>query len=212
MGNRSIVFVLMVLFVAAFFSCGMDSAQGEEVQDIVAIAEQIKNAAPGIQLKFWKEGQNKEFRIGEEVIFGFSADKECYVAVIDLGTSGNVTLLFPNKWHTNNKAEKGVEYSIPPKKSDYLLKVQGPAGTERVKVVACLDPIFTKVESLQEEIKTPVGDSSPGGSAFLSMKRPRIVLKDIAATLAKVDPSRWAASEVAFDIVNPAGSDPAPQK
>jgi hypothetical protein len=212
MGNRSMAFVLTVWLVAALFPCSVNPARAEEVQDIVAIVEQIKNAAPGIQLKFWKEGQNKDFRIGEEVVFGFSADKECYVAVIDLGTSGNVTLLFPNKWHTNNKAEKGVEYTIPPKQSDYTLKVKGPAGTERVKVVACLDPIFTKVESLQEEIKTPVGDSSPSGSAFLSMKRPRIVLKDIAATLQKVDPSRWAASEVVFDIVNPGGSDSTPQK
>jgi hypothetical protein len=212
MGNRSIAFFLMFCFVATLFPCGMNSARGEELQDVVAIVEQIKNEAPGIKLDFWKEGTTTGLPIGEPVVFGFSTDKDCYVAVIDLGTSGNVTLLFPNKWHTNNKAEKGVKYSIPPQKSDYLLRVKGPAGTERVKVVACLDPIFTKVESLQEEIKTPVGESTPGGSAFLSMKRPRIVLKDIAATLEKVDPSRWATVEVVFDIVNPGTSESTPQK
>ncbi len=50
------------------------------MQEIVAITEQIKNEAPGIKLDFWTEGKTKDFRIGDEVTFNFSADKECYVA------------------------------------------------------------------------------------------------------------------------------------
>ncbi len=179
---------------------GSDIIGAESAEDLIGIADKIKNENPGIALEFWREGTKNEYKPGEEIVFGFTADKDCYVAIIDMGTSGKTTILFPNKWQTDNKAEKGKSYTIPPKDSKYALKVNGPAGLEKVKVLACVDPILGEVSSLQDELKKPVAQSE-GGEAFLTMKNPALVLKDIAAVLKDIDPKKWATVEMSFDVV-----------
>ena len=181
------------------------------LEELVKLSSQIQNEKPGINLELASD--KADYQTGENVAFEFKADKDCYLSLIDIGTSGRAIILFPNRWHPDNKIEKDKTYIIPPKGSDFAYKVQNPVGVERIKAIACVDPILTKVESLQEELKVPLPAQTEQpqkpsqGEVFLSMKDPGTVLKDIGIVVSKLDPSKWATVELTFKIAD-AGQTP----
>jgi hypothetical protein len=193
-----------LLLFAVFATSG--SVWAQSVSELIAIADKIQNDAPGIIFEVWTEGEKNTYEISESVVFGFKADKDCYVAVMNLGTSGQTRMIFPNKWNPDNKVEKGKEYRIPPQGSEYAFKLMGPPGNERVKVIASVEPVLANVQSLQQELRTPVEQSGSPGGTFLTMKNPGLVLKDIGVALNAIDPSKWATVELAFPVVAAGGS------
>lgn len=187
-----IALMLMGIILAAGSAFCSNSAE------LIALADKIKNENPGIQLTVGTD--KKEYQIGEKVAFEFTADKDCYLALIDIGTSGRTLILFPNKWHTENKVEKGKIYKIPAEAADFAYKVEGPVGTERIKIIASLKPFLQDVQSLQQEVRVPLEQSSGQGGTFLSMKNPEMVLKDIHFLVAGVDPREWATVDLQFKV------------
>ena len=87
---------------------------------------------------------------------------------------------------------------------------------ENIKAIACVDPVLSKIDSLQQELKQPLepspekGQPSPG-QVFLSMKDPGVVLKDIGVVFQKLDPSKWATAELTFKITD-AGPKPSAEE
>jgi hypothetical protein len=183
------------VFLLAFGASG--PAYSDQAEDLVALANTIKNQAPGINFTIGTE--KFTYNIAEPLYFTFTADKDCYVAIVDIGTSGKMTLLFPNKWHPDNRIENGKMYRIPPEGSDFSFKLTGPPGTEHVKVIASVDQVFSRVRSLQQEVKVPIPQA---GNAFLTMKNPGLVLKDIRVAFSGLDPSKWATGDLTFQLVD----------
>ncbi len=177
------------------------------LDDLLKLTSQIKNENPGI--KFEIKTDKDEYKVGEDVVIQFKADKDCYLALIDIGTSGKTIILFPNKWHPDNKIEKDKTYTIPPLGSNFSYRVMVPTGVEHIKALASVDPVLSKVDSLQEELKQPIETKPEKGQVFLSMKDPGVVLKDIGIEFQKLDPSKWATKEYTFKIAD-AVTGPAP--
>ena len=178
----------------------------DQAGDLVALANSIQNQAPGINFTIGTE--KFSYQVSDPVYFTFSADQDCYVAIVDIGTSGKMTLLFPNKWHRDNKIEKGKSYRIPPEESNFTYKLAGPPGTENIKVIASVNQLLSTVHSLQQEVKTP---REPTGSGFLTMKNPGLVLKDIRVAFSGIDPSKWATGDLTFQVQE-AGADSSPSQ
>lgn len=63
---------------------------------------------------------------------------------MDIGTSGKLTVLFPNTLYSNNFIKGGRTYSIPGDLGRFNIDVLGPVGVERIKAIATLEP-FTLV-------------------------------------------------------------------
>jgi hypothetical protein len=65
-----------------------------------------------------------------------SVSEDCYVTIIDVGTSGKANVLFPNKAHSpNNFIKKGQIYTIP-ENNTYTLKAKSPYGDEYILAIA----------------------------------------------------------------------------
>jgi hypothetical protein len=185
--------------VALLFAvCVTGSVHADQAADLVALANKIQNQAPGINFTIGTE--KFAYNVSESLYFTFTADQDCYVAIVDIGTSGKMTLLFPNQWHPSNRIEKGKEYRIPPEGSNFAYTLTGPPGTEHIKVVASVNQVLSQVQSLQQEAKVPVGRS---GDRFLTMKNPGLVLKDIQVAFSGIDPSKWATGGLSFEVVEP---------
>jgi hypothetical protein len=187
--------VLLLVMAPAF---QIQTVFAYTLEDLLKLTNQIKNENPGIQLDI--KTDKDEYKVGEDAVIQFKADKDCYLALIDIGTSGRTIILFPNKWHPDNKIEKDKPYTIPPPGSNFSYRVTLPAGVERIKALASVDPVLSKVESLQEELKQPIETKPEKGQVFLSMKDPGVVLKDIGIVFKKLDPSKWATVDYAFKI------------
>ncbi|MBI3812968.1 MAG: DUF4384 domain-containing protein [Nitrospinae bacterium] len=92
-----------------------------------------------IKIDLWAD--QKGYHIGENLTINFKADRDCYVTLVDVGTSGNVHILFPNRFSSGNKVKANEIYSVPGKGDGYKIAVQGPQGTEIVRAIATLKPI-----------------------------------------------------------------------
>jgi len=85
------------------------------------------------------------YAVGETVHLTLTANEEAFVTVIDIGPTGEVTQLFPNKYQTDNHvvANRPVEIASAGAK----VVVGEPTGTELIKVVASSKPIAVIPES-----------------------------------------------------------------
>ena len=205
MKRKMFLLALCVIIIGMAQAVQIQTVCAYTLADLLKLSSQIKNESPGI--KFEIKTDKDEYKVGEDVIIQFKADKDCYLALIDIGTSGKTIILFPNKWHSDNKIEKDKIYAIPPIGSDFSYRVLLPAGVEHIKALASVDPVLSKIESLQEELKQPIETKPEKGQVFLSMKDPGVVLKDIGLEFQKLDPGKWATKEYAFKIVE-AGAGP----
>jgi hypothetical protein len=93
----------------------------------------IKKAGARFAAKVWSRG-NAE--IGESLKINFTVGKDCHVNIFSLGTSGKLTLLFPNRLHKNNAVKHGVVYSIPAPADNFKIKISGPKGVNKIMLFA----------------------------------------------------------------------------
>jgi len=88
-------------------------------------------------------------KLGNILRFHFTAEEDCYLVMINVGTSGKVNVLFPNKLHPDGRVQGGVEYKTRSYKGDpdaqipltIKLDPKGKAGREFVQVIASKTPI-----------------------------------------------------------------------
>lgn len=82
-----------------------------------------------------------DYRIGEKATFYFQTNRDAYVTLINKGTSGKVTVLYPNPYVPEEQVKAGTRYTIPGPEAGYELPLSGPPGEEMVWAVATLKPI-----------------------------------------------------------------------
>ncbi|MGA1824413.1 MAG: DUF4384 domain-containing protein [bacterium] len=117
---------------------------------------------PGFKIDIWTD--KKEYMIGDSLTIYVRSDMDCYVNILDIGTSGNPTLIFPNSLHKANFIKGGTTYSIPGDFFGFTIEVLGPTGVERIQAIATLEPF---------DLLYPLDTGSSTGSTRikLSMKK-----------------------------------------
>lgn len=131
------------------------------------------------------------FRIGDKVNVRFRASRDCYLTLLNIGTSGKLTVLFPNGIHPDNHVEGGAWHEIPGDSYGFEYELQGPPGMEKLKAVATLEPV-----ALLES------NFAPDGSIFrqaesTSAARDIVVVKEMAESLPA---SEWAEAYYEFQV------------
>lgn len=187
---------LAALFtVLSSFIAGTVLGNGSD--ELIALTDQIQNSSPSISFDFGTDQNKTSFKISEDLLFYFTPAQDCYLIVINIGSSGVISVLFPNKFHPESKVEAGKGITIPPASAGFALKAIGPPGKERIKAIVCTDPILTDVTTLQEELNA-VGKFR--GSVFLTLKDPKSVIMDLRAKLSSLDKNKWAVYDTVIDV------------
>ena len=90
------------------------------------------------EVKVWtdKGDQLPTYYVGERIYVSFTVEKDSYVIIYDIDSTGNVNILFPNPYHQDNLVRKGRVYTIPTTNYEYDLVIQGPTGDEILYAVA----------------------------------------------------------------------------
>lgn len=100
------------------------------------------SAEGDFKVKVWPDkGEGAVYKEGEEVTFHFRANRDCYVYLYHTDSEGNVKLLFPNSYNTDNLVKADMTYSIPSEKMNFAFRTTPPFGSEIVKAYASLQPI-----------------------------------------------------------------------
>lgn len=136
--------------------------------------------------------RDRGYKIGDRITVKFTADRDCYLTLFDIGTSGAITRIFPNQLHRENFIRANRVYRIPEDDHGFDYELRDPPGIERLKAIATLQPIdLTEGYLLSQR-----------NEIFPGMDRQRF-LRDIQVTARKIQglpEGSWAEDGCAFRV------------
>ena len=98
-------------------------------------------AAGGLNVVAWVDHADNTYAIGETVRLFVRASKDAYLTVLNVGPTGNTTLLFPNAFQKDARVGANRIVEIPAAGSGASIRVSGPSvGRELIKVIASTSP------------------------------------------------------------------------
>jgi TolB-like protein len=180
----------------------VDTESRVVAQDIFLLDKQIKTPATPLwedietikqkneeqfQIEVWTD--QTTYAVGDAVTIKFRADRDCYVTVFNMGTSGQITVLFPNRFYATNYVRKDDVYSIPGRFQNFTIAVKGPPGIEKLKIFAT-------------QANVPLLPEQYNVSAFRSLdpETDRAVTRDLAVILTHLDATAWAEGRFEFEV------------
>jgi mono/diheme cytochrome c family protein len=86
-------------------------------------------------------GVESSYRVGEGFQVLASVDRDCYLTIYEVDSSGRVSLLFPNQFVPNNRLSAGQLRTLGGPGDDFQLQADGHPGVNTLVAVATLDPI-----------------------------------------------------------------------
>lgn len=97
-------------------------------------------ADDGIAVRLWAE--KTRYRMGERLALNFETNRDAFLTIVNVGTSGEVTILFPNRFSGGHGVKAGRTYRIPEASDSYELELKGPPGVELVYALLTLKPVL----------------------------------------------------------------------
>lgn len=197
MFKKSAIIFFLFIFMAAPLWAG---EQTKDIQVIQQTFQAIQNPAPSddFKLSVWVDRENNTYNVGEAVTFFFKSNRDCYISLINIGTSGKVTLIYPNQYDQNNQIKANVTYRLP-REGSFQFTASGPAGTEMVKAIATLKPA---------DLMNWNTAQAAGPFKQFDQTKGRQVAKDISVTLNQTPAKQWAEYAKVIKVVQPTGPQP----
>ncbi len=158
----------------------------KKLQTLYALERIARLQNPDAPFSVFISAGKDTFHIGEMLNFSVEVDRSCYVMLFDVGTSGRIHLLFPNKMQPNNYIKAGHKVWVE------NIVVNPPSGTEMVKAIATLDSVsFGKMIELASIQTTflPLGEDTDQFA------------RDLDVMLSPLPQRRWATANLTFEII-----------
>ena len=90
----------------------------------------------------WVDRADNAYAVGEKVRLFVQTNRDAYLTVLNVGPSGNTTVLFPNAGQRDARIAGGKALEIPAPGSGVSIEVRGPTlGRELIKAVASSEPV-----------------------------------------------------------------------
>jgi hypothetical protein len=137
-------------------------------------------------------GGKTTFGIGELVTFHARSERDGYLTLVDLGTDGTVTVLFPNPYDRDNRVRAGQDITFPTATMESEIVAMPPSGRGMVR--AFLTP---------EPLDIPLGDDFTSGNHLLADRIAEAV-KSAAGRVAEAPEAvrleSWGTASLTYDI------------
>ena len=88
----------------------------------------------------WVDHADNTYAVGEAVRLYVRSNRDAYLTVLNVGPSGNTTMLFPNAAQRDARVGAMQVVEIPGPGSGASIRVGGPVGRELIKVIASTSP------------------------------------------------------------------------
>jgi hypothetical protein len=89
----------------------------------------------------WVDNPDLTYRIGQRLKIFVRPRESSYITVLNVGTSGRVSVIFPNYYQRDMRVRGGQTVRIPGEAANWNIDVQGPAGVELIKIIASKEPL-----------------------------------------------------------------------
>ena len=138
-------------------------------------------AAGRLNVVAWVDHADNTYAVGERVRLFVQANKDAYLTVLNVGASGQTTVLFPNAYQTETRVAANQVVEVPAPNSGASIRVGGPTGRELIKVIASTTP-------------TPLfaAAGTPAAGLFTTLKSDsRSVARDLQVTMDTQANQEW---------------------
>ena len=148
LGRRPALVATLLSAVAASGISSSPAADDSPARDLTVAQTAIFSvqapasaaASPALSVVAWVDHADNTYAIGEAVTLFVRANKDAYLTVLNVGPSGNTTLLFPNAVQKDARVAAGHVVQIPAPDTGISIRVSDPVGRELVKVIATTSP------------------------------------------------------------------------
>lgn len=144
----------VVFLSAAAFHVGAAAEQAAErplsrsltveqiaVYDVRPAARPAAAVGAGLEVLAWVDRPDYTYASGEEVQVFVETNKDAYVTVLNVDPAGTTTVLFPNRYQSDNFVTAGRTLRLPDRNERFRIVVSGSVGTELLKVIASTEPV-----------------------------------------------------------------------
>ncbi|HUH13144.1 MAG TPA: caspase family protein [Longimicrobiales bacterium] len=101
----------------------------------------LENPAAPFPLEFTFEGGASRFAVGDPVAFRIRSGRDGYLTVVDLGTDGTVSVIYPNEIVRDARVRAGQLVSVPTRDMDVVFQAQEPLGRGIVRAFVTEEPL-----------------------------------------------------------------------
>ena len=101
----------------------------------------LENPVAPFAVELQLAGGKRDFQIGEEITFSVRSERAGYLTLIDLGTDGTVTLLYPNSLFDMGKLQPNQEVQIPGAFLQAQFTISPPEGLGLVRAIVSETPL-----------------------------------------------------------------------
>jgi hypothetical protein len=167
------------LCVALMASAAM-AQQKSLTRDLTPEQREVEDVRPpqsDLRVSAWVDRNDDSYKPGDTLSLFVKTNMDAHVWVVDVGTSGKVHILFPNKFQKDNKVLAHQVVQIPGSDATWRIKVGGPAGQELIKVIAT-----TKPDAVIDPIKL-----ADLGSIYQYRESAQALTRDLSAVLKNND-------------------------
>jgi outer membrane protein OmpA-like peptidoglycan-associated protein len=130
-------------------------------QDTLASLNQLPHNWPDSGLKAWtNDGRTSHFRIGDEIIFHFQTERDCYIYLIHVDNHGVLSIITPDLGKGDNFLRAGTISAYPAENAGYRITAQPPLGLDHIYVIGLMqrktfpdDGTYADSEVIAEKVK-----------------------------------------------------------
>jgi hypothetical protein len=137
--------------LAAALSSSAALAQDVDLRDLSVVqapAAQIVAPHPGaLATVITADRADVTYAVGETARLTMTANQDAFVTVLDIGPTGTVAQLFPNRFQTDNRLAAGQPVEIAGPATGAHIAISPPTGTELIKVIASNKPLVVVPEA-----------------------------------------------------------------
>lgn len=112
-------------------------------------------------IKVTLRADKPRYKVGDTITMQFETNRDGYLTLVNVGTSGKITILFPNRFSGGHDVKGKQVYTIPAPDDNYELAVSGPPGVELIYALVTSKPVkFVETDFSQtpEIFRTVTGD------------------------------------------------------
>ena len=144
---------------------------------------------PAGDFKLWADKTPR--KIGEALKVLFQSKQDGYVTLVNVGTSGKVTILFPNAYTPSHAVKAGQTYSGPGAAEPYELTLGGPEGVELVYALFTTAPTrFIEEAFVTGSAFAPLNDKAEAVTRDINLTLKKIPLKERATAVLEIEVTR----------------------
>jgi hypothetical protein len=112
-------------------------------------------------------GDNPVYRMGENLQLHVFLNRDAYLKVYHVDMNGRTQLIYPNRFHPDNKVAGGAFVRIPEQRDPFQFRLGPPFGTEFIKVIASTRQ-FSDVESAFSPLEGTARQAVTRGLALIA--------------------------------------------